>query len=131
MPQPSMTPAGRKKNKKAPPVRKVYIIVHHEILETAPSVFRDDEMVFYVVSTLETAFDHIKKCHVEPYSWWELLEQTIDSHEWPTSLGHFSRRGAKLKSAPHEKAVAAFKKCKADPTHHLNPEGLKKMIKRK
>jgi hypothetical protein len=126
-----MTRAGRKKDKKPPPVRKVYIVVHHEIFQTAPSVFWDDEMVFYVVSSLATAIDHIKKNHVEPHSWWEILEQTIDSHEWPTSLGHYSRRGAKLKSAPHEKAVVAFKKCKADPTHHLNPKGLKRILKRK
>jgi hypothetical protein len=107
----------RRQGKKA--VTKVYIVVHHEIFEDREQ-FRDDEMVFYVVSSLKIALKYIKKSGVNSYSWWEILEHDLDSDDWPNSLGHYGRRGGKLKSPPFTKAVELYKKCKADPRSHLN-----------
>ena len=93
--------------------RKIYIVLHHEIFEDGEG-FRDDEMVFFVVKRLRTALNYIKQCSVSPYSWWEIQEQRLDSQELPESLGHYGRRGGKLKSAPFERAIELFRSSRAE-----------------
>ena len=96
--------------------KKIYIVLHHEIF-SGPRV---DEMVFTVCSSMDKALDFIKSCRVDPYSWWEIQESFLDNREWPDHVGYYGLRGGKLKKEPYEKALAAYKKCKEDPNHHLN-----------
>jgi hypothetical protein len=63
---------------------------------------------------------HINTLSVDPYSWWEIEEHMVDGREDPKRIGWYGRRGGKLKRQPFAKAVELFKKCKADPGHHLN-----------
>jgi hypothetical protein len=101
--------------------------LHHEIQEFPSSVFRDDEVVSHVASSLENAIGYIKELHVDPYSWWEIIQYPIDTTDWlnwPKSLGYYGRRAGKLKAAPIQKAIAIYKRCKADPEHPLKPRWL-------
>jgi hypothetical protein len=100
---------------------KVYILLHHEIFQHGKS-YLADPMVFYVLSSLRKALEAIKKSSVESYSWWEIQEQVLDDPDgnWPEHVGYYGRRGGKLSRPPYKKAVAMYKKCKADRKHHLN-----------
>lgn len=94
---------------------KVYLVIHYEIM-TGEVV---DAMLFHTASSLPKAIEYIKHSGVDCYSWWEIQVQKIDDKEWPEHLGWFGRRGGKIKKPPIEKAIEAFRKCKADPLHHL------------
>lgn len=98
--------------------KKIYIVLHHEIFFRGDYV--DDEMVFQVCSSLPKAIEYIRSARVDPYSWWEIQESTLDNGDWPVHVGWYGLRGGKLRKAPFEKAVKMYKKCKNDPTHHLN-----------
>jgi hypothetical protein len=99
---------------------KVYLVLHHEIFQRGPNNYYADDVVFHVASSLEKARAFIKAISVDPYSWWEIQEQTVDSLGDPKHIGWYGRRGGKLKRKPFDKSVLAFKKCKADLNHHLN-----------
>jgi hypothetical protein len=71
-------------------------------------------------ATIADIESYIKKGSVDPYSWWEVQELTVDSMNNPKHIGWYGRRGGKLKRQPFAKAVQLFQKCKADPDHHLN-----------
>jgi len=99
---------------------KVYLVLHHEISQTGPTDYIADDVVFHVASSIAKALAYIKIVSVDPYSWWEVQEQTVDSMDDPKHIGWYGRRGAKLKRQPFAKAVELLKKYKADPCHHLN-----------
>jgi hypothetical protein len=84
--------------------KKVYIVLHHEIMGGKERPVRD-EMVFFVASSLAKAISLIKISGVCRWSWWEIQEQQLDSHDWPTHIGYYGLRGGKLKKPP------AFDKC--------------------
>jgi hypothetical protein len=68
---------------------KVYIVLHHEIVQNGKG-YRTDEMVFFVVSCMKKALEAIKQSHVDPYSWWEIQEQILDDPalNWPEHVGY-------------------------------------------
>jgi hypothetical protein len=99
---------------------KVYLVLHHEIFQRGSTGYFADDIVFHVASSFEKALAYIKKGSVDPYSWWEVQELTVDSMNTPKHIGWYGRRGGKLKRQPFAKAVQLFQKCKADPEHHLN-----------
>jgi hypothetical protein len=99
---------------------KVYLVLHHEIFQRGPNEYIADDVVFHVASSIDKALAYIKEVHVDPYSWWEVQEQVVDSMDDPKHIGWYGRRGGKLKRQPFAKSVEVFKKCKADPCHHLN-----------
>ncbi len=99
---------------------KVFLVLHHEIMMRGPGICFADDVVFHTASSLSKALNYIKNAFVDEYSWWEIQAQVVDGMEDPVHVGWYGRRGGKLKSAPFEKAVIAYKKCKADPDHPLN-----------
>jgi hypothetical protein len=99
--------------------KQIYVVVHHEIFDVGDE-YHDHEMVFQVASSVKKALEYIRTSRVEPYSWWEIQVTTLDSEDWPECYGWFGRGGGKLRKRPYEKAVAAYKRCKQDPAHHLN-----------
>lgn len=90
---------------------KVYLLLHHEIFRDGKK-YRTDEIVFHIVSSKEKALQAIKTYSVNPYSWWEIQEHTVDDPEcnWPQHVGYYGLRGGKLKKQPYAKAVEAYKK---------------------
>lgn len=102
-------------------IMKVYIVIHHEIFQLGENEYFADPMVFHIASSLPRALVYIKETHVNLYSWWEVQEQVVDAGEdWPSHIGWYGRRAGKLRLPPFGKAVQAFKKCRDNPTHHLN-----------
>jgi hypothetical protein len=100
--------------------RTVFLVLHYEIMMHGSDIYWPDDIVSYVASSLAKALRYIKRVSVEEYSWWKIEEQAVDGMDNPVHIGWYGRRGGKLKAAPYEKAIAAYKKCKADPNHHLN-----------
>jgi hypothetical protein len=84
--------------------KKVYIVLHHEIMGGKENPVRD-EMVFWVASSLKQALAMIKRSWVCRWSWWEIQQVRMDSHDWPTHVGFYGRRGGELKRPP------SFQKC--------------------
>ena len=101
-------------------MNKVFLVLHHEILVRGQSGYLADDVVLHVASSLAKALRYIRQVHVEEYSWWEIQQATLDNYDNPVHAGWYGRRGGKLKQQPFAKAVAAYKRCKADPRHHLN-----------
>lgn len=99
---------------------KVYLVIHHEIMSSDNHEEQVDPMLFHTASSFPNAIAYIKKSRVEPYSWWEIQEQTIDDFDWPVHVGWFGLRGGKLRKMPIVKAIEIYRKCKADPSHPLN-----------
>lgn len=99
---------------------RIFLVVHHEIFQRGPNDYIADDVVLHVASSLKKALTYIKTTWVEPYSWWEIQEQKVDGMEYPEWVGWYGRRGGKLKYQPFDKSVQLFKKCKTDPSHHLN-----------
>jgi hypothetical protein len=100
--------------------RTVFLVLHHEIMLRGQDCYFADEVVFYVASSLERAIQYIKRVSVEEYSWWEIEQLAVDSMDDPIRVGWYGRRGGRLKAAPFDKSLAAFKRCESDPNHHLN-----------
>jgi hypothetical protein len=98
----------------------IFLVLHHEIFKRGPNDYIADDVVLHVASSVKKALVYIKSSIVEPYSWWEIQEQKVDSMEWPKRIGWYGRRGGKLRCPPFNKAVHMFKKCESDPSHHLN-----------
>lgn len=88
---------------------KVFLVLHHEIMGL-PESCRADEMVFFTCTSMKKALESIKKSSVEPWSWWEIQVQEMDSLEWPEHVGYYGRRGGKLAKPPYDKCVEIFKK---------------------
>jgi hypothetical protein len=103
---------------------KVYLVLHHEIFQWGPSLYLPDDIVFHVATSVDKALTYIKKVGVQPYSWWEIQEQTVDRMEEPKHIGWYGRTGRRLKQPPFAKAIRLFKKCKRDPRHILNIQQL-------
>lgn len=89
---------------------KVYILLHHEIMKRNDD-YHADEMVFYILSSLEKAKEYMKTIEVSEYSWWEIQEQLIDEPEynWPEHIGYYNRNGRKIKKSPFEKCLSIHK----------------------
>jgi hypothetical protein len=90
------------------PRKKVYIVLHHEIMGTDENP-RADEMVFWVASSLQQAIAMIKRSGVCAWSWWEIQEQRIHDFEWPEHVGFYGLRGGKLKQRPYDKCLRLFR----------------------
>lgn len=86
---------------------KVFLVLHHEIMGT-PDDCRADEMVFYTCTSMNRALEHIKKTHVDRWSWWEIQSQETNSWEWPEHVGYYGRRGGKLNNPPYKKCVELY-----------------------
>jgi hypothetical protein len=99
---------------------RIYLVLHHEIFQRGPHDYFADDVVFHVASSHENALAYIKRVHVDPYSWWEIQAVTVNGMDDPEHVGWYGRRGGKLAHPPFNKAVALFKKCESDPSHHLN-----------
>jgi hypothetical protein len=99
---------------------KIYLVLHHEIMQRGRNHYFADDVVLHVASSPRKALAHVRSTSVAPFSWWEIQEQTVDDEEWPTHLGWYGRRGGKLKHPPFARAVEVYKRCRADPNHHLN-----------
>jgi hypothetical protein len=110
-------PRHRRGESEAPEVtrkskRTIYIVLHHEIMDFGGGEPRDDEMVFYVVSSFAKAIARIKASGVSPYSWWEIQKQILDDPncDTPEHVGYYGLKGGKLKSPPYEKCIEIFKR---------------------
>jgi hypothetical protein len=79
--------------------KTVYIILHHEIMGGREHP-KDDEMLFYIASSLAKAIELIKRSYVCRWSWWEIQKVRMDDFDWPTHVGYYGRRGGKLKQPP-------------------------------
>ncbi len=99
--------------------KQLYLVLHHEIIQHG-SEYVTDEMVFQIASSLQKALEYIRTTRVDSHSWWEIQVTTLDNGDWPEHYGWYGHRGGKLKKQPYEKALAAYKRCKEQPSHHLN-----------
>ena len=88
---------------------KIYIVLHCEIMGLANNL-RVDEMVFYTADSLEKAIELIKSSRTDPWSWWEVQVQDLNSHEWPERVNLYGSRGGILKNAPYKKCEKLFLK---------------------
>ncbi len=91
---------------------KIFLVLHHEIIERCPNDSIADPFIVHVASSFKKALAYIKSSLVEPYSWWEIQEQKMDDMDWPDHVGWYGRRGGQLKRQPFKKAVQVYKKCK-------------------
>ena len=101
-------PEGPKGTRRA---RTVWVVMHYEIMGL-PDSSRVDSVQFHVSSSLEKAEEYIRKCWVDPYSWWQVHPHVVDSLEFPEGdeVHYYSHRGTRLKTAPIKRAVAAYRK---------------------
>lgn len=96
--------------------KKIYIVLHHEIMGV-PGNYRDDEMVFFTASSLQHALKLIRRMHVDRWSWWEIQVHQLNSIDWPEHVGFFGRRGGRIASPKFEKYVSIFEKERRDQDH--------------
>ena len=91
----------------------VWVVMHYEYigLPGCPSL---DALQCHVSSSRRQAEAYIFRGCVDAHSWWQLHPYVLDAEDGWLDEGneayYYSYRGKPLKSAPHKRALAAFRK---------------------
>ena len=88
---------------------KIFIVLHHEIMNTS-NCHRADEMVFYTASSMEESRGTYQESGSQSVVVVAIQSQDLDSNEWPEHVGYYGLRGGKLAKPPYDKCVEIFKK---------------------
>jgi hypothetical protein len=90
----------------------VWVVMHYEIIGT-PKAPQIDSIQFHVSSSLAKAEAYIRSCWVDAHSWWQVHPHEVNATDRLNEgeeVYFYTRRGARLRSAPTAKAIAAFRK---------------------
>src|SRR5262249_519773 len=92
--------------------QRVWVVMHYEIMGR-PELPHIDCAQFHVSSTLLKAEAYIRAVSVDAHSWWQIHPHVVD-HPLGSDEGDeiyfFSHRGTRLKSAPVQRAIAAYRR---------------------
>jgi hypothetical protein len=88
--------------------------MHYEFMGS-PDVPQLDALQFHVSSSRKKAESYIRSCGVQSHSWWQVHPHTLDAKGDDAftdgeEVYYYSFKGTPLKSAPTERAFAAFQK---------------------
>ena len=103
----------------------VWVIMHYEYMGLADMPWVD-AIQFHVASTLVRAEKYIRGAGVSSHSWWQVHPHVVDGDDPDEGddVYYFSHRGTPLKSAPHARTLAAFRRHAARyPDQYPNSRG--------
>jgi hypothetical protein len=85
--------------------------MHYEILGM-PDDHWVDALQFHVSSSLAKAEEYIRKMWVDAHSWWQVHPHVVDTTDCDEGeeVCYYSHRGTRLKAAPTNRAITAFRR---------------------
>jgi hypothetical protein len=107
-----------------PRKRAVWVVMHYEIMGM-PDAHWVDSLQSHLSSSLKNAEKYIRSTGVDSHSRWQVHPHVIDSDDFPEGeeVYFYSHRGTRLKSAPMNRAIAAFAKHVARNHEFYPPSG--------
>jgi hypothetical protein len=89
------------------PKSAIWVIIHCEIFEAGFY----DEMIFHLASSQRNADRYLAEHQMVAHSWWRIERHPLDCDDYPEpAIAYYSNKGKSLKSAPHERAWAAYER---------------------
>jgi hypothetical protein len=96
----------------ARPTKTVWVVMHYEYIGS-PDCPQIDALQFHVSSSRREAEVYIRRGCVDAHSWWQVHPHVVDTEDLMNEgdeVYYYSYRGARLKFAPHSRALTAFRK---------------------
>ena len=89
----------------------VWVVMHYEIMGL-PDCPQVDSIVSHVSSSLSQAEEYIRRVYVDAHSWWQVHPHAVDTADFieGEEVYFYSHRGKRLRNAPTNRAITAFRR---------------------